>query len=70
MDCQNGLQVGKVELKDCKGVVKEVLGRLKKRYANEPGNGGACVSVDGSSIQNSKSGIDELVAIVQIVRNK
>ncbi|KLO16712.1 hypothetical protein SCHPADRAFT_203583 [Schizopora paradoxa] len=70
IDCQNGLQVGKVELKDCKGVVKEVLGRLKKRFANEPGNGGACVSVDGSSIQISKSGIDELVANAQIVRKE
>ncbi|KLO16705.1 hypothetical protein SCHPADRAFT_994972 [Schizopora paradoxa] len=72
------VQVRKVELKNCKGKVKELLGSLEKKFVHESFNGYSRLVLDGSDIQTSEnsrnndvsaSGWSTLVRDAKVIRD-
>ncbi len=49
-------QLRSVHLKNCKGMIGEVMRRLEDRFVGEPGDGNARLVVDGAKIREAKRG--------------
>ncbi len=56
MDCHSrcATQLRSVHLKNCKGMIGEVMRQLEGRFAGEPGDGNARLVVDGAKVREAE----------------
>ncbi|KLO16709.1 hypothetical protein SCHPADRAFT_926401 [Schizopora paradoxa] len=78
-ESESTVQIRKVELKNCKGKVEDLLVALESKFAHEPYNGFSRIVLDGSGVEDSggssysgrlTSGWSALVRNAKIIRDE